>query len=428
MIVPFFPPNAGGGVYRPLSFVKYLGKYGWQTTVVTPQAESFWITDPDLLEQVPPGCDVRRTRTLSGQYLLSAARGRRTQNKQADSQVRSSRKFSMLRKIGSTILVPDTYIGWYPFAVREGRRVINEKKIDAIYSTSPPETSHLVAKKLHAISRIPWVADFRDPWMNLHLFPPPTRLHKRIHRRLERSVCERAAAVVTNRWHLELLENRYSGLRRVTLIPNGYDPAEAEAVAGIEPPREGFRIVHAGMLTQKRSAEPFLKALRFFIDANPEAESDCRVVFLGPRESDNDREVERLGLGSVVTFRGSVAHHEALKIEKASHILLLIKHENPDYAGIIPGKLFEYIGLQRPILALVPDGEAREIVTRLNRGTTAPVDDPEAIARALAVMYEKHRQNRLDPDYDLTPVDAYRRDVLAGRLAGYLDSILDRGN
>jgi hypothetical protein len=128
----------------------------------------------------------------------------------------------------------------------------------------------------------------------------------------------------------------------------------------------------------------------------------------------------------VVTFRASVAHHEALKIEKASHILLLIKHKNPDYDGIIPGKLFEYIGLQRPILALVPEGEAREIVTRLNRGATAPVDDPESIARALTTMYEKHRQNRLDRDYDLMPVEEYRRDVLAGRLAGYLDSMLDR--
>ncbi|UCH83430.1 MAG: hypothetical protein JSW50_13375 [Candidatus Latescibacterota bacterium] len=427
MIVPFFPPIAGGGVYRPLSFVKYLGNYGWRTTVVTPQASSFWITDPALLEHVPPECDVRRTRTLSGQYLLSVVRGRGGKPSATRNQVRSSRRFSVLRKIGATFLIPDTYIGWYPFAVGEGRRVIGDKKIDAIYSTSPPETTHLIAKKLHDISGIPWVADFRDPWMNLYLLPRPTRWHEKVHERLERSVCSRAAAVVTNHWHLELLERRHPGRQRITIIPNGYDPADVESVEGIEPPRGGFCIVHAGMLTQTRSAEPFLEGLRRFIDANPGAEDDCRVEFVGPRESNNDAHVDRLGLGSVVTFSGTVAHHETLKIEKASHILLLIKHANPDYDGIIPGKLFEYIGLRRPILALVPRGEAHRIVTDLNRGVVAPVEDPDAIARALSTMYDAHRRGRLDSSFDLGPIGDYRRDVLTGRLADYLNSILERG-
>ncbi|MEJ2722867.1 MAG: glycosyltransferase [bacterium] len=352
MIVPFFPPNAGGGVYRPLNFVKYIERFGWRTTVVTPRAESFWITDGALVDQVPPGCDVRRTRTLSGQAILSAVRRGRERPREAG--VRSSRAFAAMRKIGAAFLIPDTYIGWYPFAVREGRRVLGEKRIDAIYSTSPPETSHLIADKLHELSGLPWVADFRDPWMNLHLLPRPTRWHDSLHERLERKVCSRASVVVTNRWHHELLRERYPGLKRIAIIPNGYDPAEMESVAHVAPPEEEFQIVHAGMLTQKRSAAPFLKGLQMFLDANPGAARRCRVMFIGPRESDNDREAERLGLTGVVAFRGAVAHDEALKIEKASHILLLIKHSNPLYDGIVPGKLFEYIGLCRPILALVP--------------------------------------------------------------------------
>ncbi|UCG52874.1 MAG: glycosyltransferase [Candidatus Latescibacterota bacterium] len=426
MIIPFFPPNAGGGVYRPLGFVKYLERCGWRPIVVTPQSESFWIMDETLLRDVPSNCEVRRTRTLSGQYMLSRFRGKR--QIKGSRQVRSSRGFGFLRKLGATLLVPDTYIGWYPFAVREGRKVLEKRRIDAIYSTSPPETSHLVAHKLHEISGVPWVADFRDPWMNLHLLPRPTPFHDRLHESLERRVCSKAATIVTNRWHLELLEKRYPQLKRVTLIPNGYDPADVEAVMDLEPSSEVFQIVHAGMLTQKRSAIPFLKALRIFLDRTPDASKRCRVIFLGPRESDNEREVTNLGLDGVVSFRDTVKHHEAVKIERSSQLLLLIKHKNPVYDGIVPGKLYEYIGVRRPILALVPEGEAGDIVKRLNRGEIAPLDDTQGIAERIGMMYEKHRERKLDQEYDLNPVAEYRRDVLTGELAAYLDSMSDGGD
>jgi len=422
MIIPFFPPNAGGGVYRPLGFVKYIEKYGWRPTVVTMESNSFWITDESLLADVPPGCDVRRTRTLSGQALLSSLRRRNTNGQKP--QVRSSRSFGVLRKFGAAALVPDTYIGWYPFALREGKKVLRGKSIDAIYSTSPPETSHLVAGRLHAVSGIPWVADFRDPWMNLYLLPTPTPLHARLHEKLERRVCREASVVVTSPWHRDVLAAKYPWMKRMALIPNGYDPSHLESVMDIAPPADHFEIVHAGMLTQKRSAAPFLQALRIFLDEVPGALERCRVVFLGPRESENDAAVEALGLSGIVSFRDTVPHAEALKIERGSHILVLIKHTNPVYDGIVPGKLFEYIGVGRPILALAPEGEASRIVRGRRRGEVAPQDDPVGIADKIKIMYERYTRGTLDTEYDLSPVPDYRRDVLAKRLAEHIDAIL----
>jgi len=422
MIIPFFPPNAGGGVYRPLGFVKYIGRYGWRPTVVTMESKSYWITDESLLADVPPGCDVRRTRTLSGQALLSSLRRRNTNGQKP--QVRSSRSFGILRKFGAAALVPDTYVGWYPFALREGKRVLREKSIDAIYSTSPPETSHLIAGRLHAVSGIPWVADFRDPWMNLYLLPTPTPLHARLHERLERRVCREASVVVTSPWHRDLLAAKYPWMKPAALIPNGYDPSHLDSVMDIAPPTDHFEIVHAGMLTQKRSAVPFLKALRIFLDEVPGALERCRVVFLGPRESENDAAVEELGLSRIVSFCDTVPHAEALKIERGSHILVLIKHTNPVYDGIVPGKLFEYIGVGRPILALAPEGEASRIVRGRRRGEVAPQDDPAGIADKIKIMYERYTRGALDTEYDLSPVPDYRRDVLAKRLAEHIDAIL----
>ncbi len=422
MIVPFFPPNAGGGVYRPLGFVKYIEKWGWQPTVVTMAARSYWITDESLLAEVPRGCDVRRTRTLSGQALLSSLR--RGSRRETKPQVRSSRSFGVLRKLGAAALVPDTYIGWYPFALREAARVLREKPIDAIYSTSPPETSHLVAGRLHALSGIPWVADFRDPWMNLYLLPAPTPLHARLHERLEQGVCRSASVVVTSPWHRDLLAAKYPWMKDVIVIPNGYDPSHLEPVMDIVPPADRFQIVHAGMLTQKRSAVPFLKGLRIFLDEIPGALERCHAVFLGPRESENDGAVEELGLSRIVSFRDTVPHAEALKIERGSHILILIKHANRVYDGIVPGKLFEYIGVRRPILALAPEGEASRIVRECRRGEVAPPDDPAGIASKMKLMYESYCRGTLDADYDLSPVAKYGRDVLSERLAEHIESIL----
>jgi glycosyltransferase involved in cell wall biosynthesis len=425
MIIPFFPPMAGGGVYRPLSFVKYLGRYGWRPSVLTMDSSSYWIGDASLLAEIPPDCPVLRTKTMSGQAVLSRLRQRPAPSaREGRAQVRSSRRFGFLRKLGAAALVPDTYIGWYPFAVREGLAMLRAGSFDAVYSTSPPETSHLIALRLSAVSGLPWIADFRDPWMNLHLLAPPTSLHRRAHRTLERRVCERASAVVvTTPWHRDRLAAAYPHMAPVELIRNGYDPDDIESVREVAPSEDSFQIVHAGMLTQKRSAVSFLEGLKLFLDGTPGAREKCRAIFLGPRESENDEAASALGLSDVASFRDTAPHAETLKIERSSHILVLIKHANPLYDGLVPGKLYEYIGVGRPILAVAPEGEAAAIVRRHRRGEVVPHDDPAKIAGALAAMYAAYRAGTLDAAYDLSPVADYRRDVLAGRLAERLDAI-----
>lgn len=419
MIVPFFPPSAGGGVHRPLAFVRYLEQHGWRATVVTPALGSFWIQDESLLDDVPASCQVRHTRSLSGQALLSLSR-RTRRVAGGGNQVRSSRRFAWLRKVGASILVPDTYVGWYPFAVAEGKRLLGRDSFDAIYSTSPPETSHLIARTLQRRSRLPWVADFRDPWMNLHLFPPPTGVHRRLHRRLEGSICRNARVVVTTRWHSALLRSSYPDTSPPVIIPNGYDHDKMEHFDDVRPSDDRFAVLHSGMLTQKRTAVPVLEGLELFLKARP----DARIVvrFVGPRESINDEEMRRRGLQDIVEFHDTISHADSLRLERASHILLLIKHSNPLYLGIVPGKLYEYVGAQRPILAIVPDGEARELVNDLRRGETAPPDDPDAIARALETMYAKYESGALERDYDLSVVPEFQRRHRAAQLAELLNS------
>ena len=420
MIVPFFPPMSGGGVFRPLSFVRYLPQHGWRTTVIAPRGDAFWIRDESLVDAIPADCRVVRTATWSGQRMLSAWRGR-----EHAVASRSSRGFGRARRIGSAVLVPDTYIGWYPFALRAALGEAKSHRFDAVYSTSPPETSHLVGRQVHVRTKLPWLADFRDPWMNLRLLEPPSALHARFHRALEARVCTEANAVVAaTRWHESVLKELYPSAR-VQRISNGYDGDEIRSVASLAPPRAPMRFVHAGMLTQKRTAVVFLEALVRFFQRRPEARDDVRVELVGAREDENERAVERLGLSDIVELRAAVAHADVLRSERQAHVLLLIKHADARYDGLVPGKLYEYIGLGRPVLALAPEGEARSLVESLRRGEVAAPDDVDAIASKLETLYGHYRAGTLESGYDLAPVPALERERQAGELARVLDSIAE---
>ena len=422
MIVPFFPPMGGGGVYRSLSFVRYLPSHGWRTTVVAPRGDAFWIRDESLVAKIPADCRVVRTSTWSGQGVLSATRA-----KQAPSPTRSSRRFALARRVGSTLMVPDTYIGWYPFALRAALREARTTAFDAVYSTSPPETSHLVGDAVRARTGLPWVADFRDPWMNLRLLDPPSVLHARLHRAMEARVCAHASAVVvTTRWHESVLQGE-SPHARVVRVPNGYDGDEARSVATLAPVPRPMRFVHAGMLTQKRSAVPFLEALAMFFAQRPEARHDVEVEFVGAREDENERAAERLSLTDRVHFRASLAHDDVLRLERQAHVLLLIKHADSRYDGLVPGKLYEYVGLARPVLALAPAGEARSLVESLRRGETAGPSDVADIARKIDALYGRYRDGSLDHAYDLSPVPDLERSRQAGELARVLDACIAGG-
>ena len=259
--------------------------------------------------------------------------------------------------------------------------------------------------------------------MNLYLLPPPTPLHRALHRRLERKVCTNASLIVTNQWHEAQLKERYPSAP-VTIIRNGFD-ADKMSVTDASPANDRMQITHAGMLTQKRSAIPFLEGLALFLRTNPAARVRLRVTFAGPRESANDEHVATLGLGDVVEFVDTMPHVESLRLQKRSHILLLIKHLNPDYEGLIPGKLFEYIGAQRPILALVPPGEVADIVLEHRRGEVAPLDDARKVCDAIAAMFARFESSELDAPYNLTETEMFTREAQTKKLADYLDHVIE---
>ena len=420
MFINFFPPSAGGGVYRPLSFVKYLSRLSWDITVITPRPGGFWISDPALMREVPDSVRVIRTGSLSGQSVLG------NMNKKRSSR-RSSGRFGILRKFGEYFLVPDTYVGWIPFACMAARALPDES-FDIIYSTSPPDSTHLAARKFARRTRIPWVADFRDPWIGLHLRKPPTPFHRSIHRRMETRIMEADRVIVTTDWQKKVLEENHPGCR-VKKIPNGFDEedfAEAGTTATTGDATDGsFRIVHCGMLTLGRTSGPFLDGLNRFLRARPESRGRVKVVFAGARESDNEELVHRFGLSDTVEFMDNLPHSQCVKLERASHILLMIKHDDEKYRGLIPGKLFEYIGARRPILAIAPEGEAASIIARENRGEVVSHGSPEKVADILTRFYDLFLAGKLEEAYSLDELSSYSRREAAATLDVVMRGMID---
>ena len=420
MMINFFPPAGGGGVYRPLAFVKYLARLSWKVTVLTPRPGEFWISDPDLEAQIPDTVRIIRTASLSGVRILRAV-GRKGSG---SGSRRSSGGFGSLRRLGEYILVPDTYVGWVPFAVREAAKLCGGERFDVLYSTSPPDSTHLAARRIARRFSIPWVADFRDPWISLYLRDPPTPLHRALHRRMERTVAAADRILVTTQWHEERLGAAYPGAR-IERVPNGYDDEDFISHDTAVRPTGRFTIVHCGMLTLGRSTRPFLDGLARLVRRSPEIADEVRVVFIGARESANEMWANRFGLGGIVSFEDNLPHPECVRRELGSHVLLLIKHDDERYRGLVPGKLYEYIGARRPILAVAPDGEAARIVMDLHRGEVADVADPGTIAEKVWKMLSLHRNGVLDRSYDLGEAPQFSRRRETERLHAILEEMVN---
>ncbi|RJR29430.1 MAG: hypothetical protein C4574_03580 [Candidatus Latescibacterota bacterium] len=419
MIVNFFPPAGGGGVYRPLSFVKHLSRLGWEITVVAPRPGEFWISDPGLEREVPPSVRVVRTASLSGLRVLRALRGGRG----GSGSRRSSSGYGALRRLGEFFLLPDTYAGWAPFAAREAGRLASSKRFDAVYSTSPPDSSHLAAMGLARRHRIPWVADFRDPWINLRLRTPPTPVHRFLHERMERAAARADLVLVTTEAHEETMRRLYPECR-VERIPNGYEEEDFPSEPAAVPPAEPFTVTHCGMLTLGRSVRPFLEGFAAFAKRAPAKAAATRVAFVGARESANEELAGSLALADRVRFEDNLPHREVVRRERESHVLLLVKHDDERYRGLVPGKLYEYIGARRPILAIAPEGEAARIVASMRRGEVASIGDPADVAAKLELLHDRWRAGTLESGYDLREAPERSRRAAAERFDALLAALV----
>lgn len=423
LIAYLFPPIGGGGVQRAVKMARYLGEFGWKVHVLTVDPVYHATLDESLLAEIPDDVVIHRCPEDEGwlnrlrlkqQLAITGGSGGDAKDASrtaegADVKPRAGRSASlksglikMMKKVKNAVLIPDDQILWYPAAKKKGLEIVRTYGIDAIVSTSGPHTNHLIARYLKRKTGLPWIADFRDPWtQNMHRSGIWWR--ERIEERLERSVHREAniTLTVTHSFARNFNEKFGAAIERLEVIHNGYDPADyAELEHLKKDPADADRCVlmYAGIFYQKRNPRLLLRAVKELIDEGDIDRNRIALRFAGvfdyPGYSDNIDAVRELGLTDIVEVVGNLPHKQALAAMKRSDILLLIGDTAPGSGNYIPGKLFEYMAVGKPILALSMPGESTRIIEKYHLGEAADPLSLDEVKRAFLKLYRDWEKRR----------------------------------
>lgn len=417
VIAYYFPPMGLSGVQRVAKLVKYLPSYGWHPTVLTVKPGGYFAYDESLLQEVKDaGVKVVRTASLDPTQVFSRQATVRLPKE-------SSRKW--LSFISQTLFVPDNKRGWFPFAVAAGRRLLQQESFAAIFSTAPPYTAHLIGASLARSSKLPLIADYRDDWVGNPRHTYPTRAHQAWSSRLEHRVFRAAAmSTVINEPIRRSLANRHpeaASKQQIQIVPQGFDPTDFEVPAA-SLPSDVMHLLYTGVFYDVQTPDFFLKGLALALAKQPSMRGTLQASFVGLVPEASKALVTRLGLEDMVSYRGYLDHQQTVALQQAADILWLTVGKREGAEQISTSKLFEYIGTRKPILALVPDGAAKQTVEAYGAGVVVDPEDSEGIGKEIIRLYDQWRQ-RVLPKPKEDNVQRYNRQAIAGEVADLLEEV-----
>jgi glycosyltransferase involved in cell wall biosynthesis len=428
VIAHAFPPMGGIAVQRPLKLVRYLRPHGWEPVVLTTRDAYSATMDYSLLEEIPEGVEVVRVKDpvarLIGRMVQRSAGAEGTSTSATHggsngSTTATSAAVGTAATLGATgvrswasilkrwlkavkeaLFIPDESVFWAIKAAWVGARLVRKHQIQCIYTTSGPHSTHLAGWLIRRWTGVEWIADFRDPWVgNLHY--SHEGLRDKIERWLEGRVFRAASRVVTvTDLFAKMFVNRYPfAAEKVEVIRNGVDPSDFPVIPSNQPSRQGdapFTFFYAGILYPRRSPARFLQALHLVLRSQRIRRQDIKVEFAGvfdyPGQTSNADLVRQLGLSDVVTVHGYMPRSEVIRRMQSAGALLLIGDDSPSANQYVPGKLYEYLFADRPVLALLQNGEASDIIRAAEAGVVVSPHDLQAIANAIVDLYIAHKR------------------------------------
>lgn len=425
VIAYYWPPSAGSGVQRWLKFVKYLRLYGWEPVVYTPLNPDFDIKDNRLLDEIPSDIRILKQPIFEPFQIYNKLVGQKADN-QVNPVMKGEGKLSWKAKLAlwvrANIFIPDSRMFWINPSIKFLTKWLKDNPVDAMVTTGPPHSMHLIGIGLKKKSDLPWLADFRDPWTKIDFYHE-LNLEKWAdgkHRRLEQQVLDRSNHVVVVGRQMQL---DYQAMTKtpVTVITNGYDPADIDLSKPVVMDKE-FSIIHIGMLGKARSHPIFWQGLYELRKENPELAKHLIVRIYGLTDPVVQEQIARFEDKSWIEFLPYLPHHEVIQVQRKSAVLLLSVNNVPSAKGIITGKIFEYLAISRPILCIGPtDGDAAEIVNKAGAGPVVGFDDLERFKKAVSQLFAQYQEGRLSVNSE--GVETYSRKALCGEIGKILDQI-----
>jgi hypothetical protein len=475
IITYYWPPTGASGVQRWLKFAKYLPENGWTPVIYTPENPERPAIDHSLEADIPAGTEIITHPIFEPYGLYKKLTGRRADESIQVGFVSESEKPGWLettsRWLRGNCLIPDARRFWIRPSVRRLTTYLKEHPVDAIVSTGPPHSMHLIALKLSKRFGTPWLADFRDPWSRFYynddlLFTKRTR---RKQLKLEQSVLHNASRVITVS-SLIRDELQEIGGRSVDVIHNGYDPADFEN-PGFEPssvsspsplsssssissasasvsesdsasssapsptPSQStpasssstsslpFVIAHTGAFQPAANPEKVWEVLGRLVRTDSGFAADLKIVLVGKVDTAIKESISRNGLDARVQYTGYVPHSEVMRYQITSSLLLLCILRTEGAEGIITGKFFEYLASETPVLCIGPEnGDTAAIIRECNAGNTAGFDDSAAIENMISAAYRKWKHGER-PEPDRNAIKRYSRREQTRSLSALMQSM-----
>ncbi len=439
----YFPPSGGPGVQRVLKFVKYLPQFGYEVIVLTVKDGDFPAVDRSLLKEIPEETKVVRTRILEPYNIYRRLTGKKAgsavdvENIPSGGKKKSSHPMEHVAElVRSTIFIPDARVGWFFSAVSEGMKVIEEEGIDIIYSSSPPYTTSLIAKSLRRRSGKPWVMGLRDPWTGFISTPHRWFLPAAIDRHMERSSVNHSDAVEIA-WEGigKDLRGKYPEIEasKINFIPNGFDSEDYPAVRTEK--NEKFTVTYTGSLYGRRNPRVLLDAVKALLAEGKISPQNFSLVFAGRFGAEVRSMLAEPEFTNIIEVKGYLPHEESIGLLLMSDLLVLIVDESELSDEIVPGKVFEYIGAGKPVIAFAPEGAAARVVRSTGSGVVVSPDD---VGKAKASIYSFYSEfseggrNLEKPDTLFAPnkdvIKGFERKEATRKLSLLFNKILERQN
>lgn len=396
IITYYWPPAGGPGVQRWLKFVKYLPDFNVQPIVYIPENPTYPIIDNGLQSEVSDKAIILKNK-IKEPYGLASFFGKNKTKKISSGIIPNQKKQSFLEKtllwVRGNIFIPDARFLWVKPSVNYLKKYIEENQIDTIVTSGPPHSLHLIGLQLKKDLNVKWFADFRDPWTTIgyHKALKLSSYADRKHKALEKEVLNSADTIIVTS---KTTKTEFQAIttKPIEVITNGYDVEKVTK----QPLDEKFTLAHIGSFLSDRNPKILWQALQELTLENSDFRRDFQLKLLGATSQEVLDTISEFQLGDYVLNLGYVSHQEAVEHQRKSQVLLLIEINSEDTKSIIPGKVFEYIVSERPIIAIGPkDSDFAEIITSTNTGVFFTYDEKEKLKSVLLKYYELYKNGDL---------------------------------
>ena len=433
IVAYYFPPSGGPGVQRVLKFVQYLQEFGWRPVVLTVKDGTFPARDESLLEKIPKETTVYRTDIFEPYDLYRKLTGKKKSDGIDVNTLRNKEEGLPLAErlsefIRATVFIPDARMGWRRYALKEGLSIIADENVEAIYSSSPPYTCSMIARDLKRKTGLPWIAGFRDPWTGFLTTPDRWFLPAAIDRSMEKSVFTEADLVDVAWTGIATdAQEKYPSLdtKKFYHLPNGFDSNDFPSVDPDVRSDNRFTVTYTGSMYGLRTPKEFLAGVESLVASGDVDPEQIRLRFIGRFGDEVHQMFEGSSIKASIEVEGYMPHGESIRQLLLSDTLLLVVDVTSDSAQIVPGKVYEYIGTGKPVIAIAPEhGAIADLIAETQAGFVAHQSNKTGIEQAFLTLYNDHRNRTTSIVQSREAVDRYERRNVTRKLAELLDGLV----